>query len=267
MKNYFLIFIFWNIFISNAQQVDTLYLHHDPVIVKKQVIVQVERKNFPSLENCFVKLGLQGGIFLKQDTDSIAKTMSPLLVPQLIVGRNFKKLSLSIGLGKSFTSMKSTFLEHKTKIVKEDSAVYDTVGMYTIILPSGVKTYYTIDTSYVNVQKKVRYDSTVSETARISYWQIPVSIAYRFDFKKNYFQPHIGIVYHFTSKSGNLTFDKASAMPKSFFSTNFGFVFGRNLNKKLAVEIGLNYQKQLTQLKSFVKNNAFLLSMMLKYSF
>ncbi len=252
-----------------AQEADTVYVHEPPVVIRKQIVMHEAKVPLLMPETWFVVLGLGHGSFTNnQPKDSIQKTMRSYFSPYVQIGRKLgENFNLSVGLGKLTSYIDFSYNQNKSKIVDVNKQRYDTVGAYTIILPTGVYTYYTIDTiPYISKERQL-YDSTIMNRERLSYWSIPLQLGYQLKYKKVFAEPFVALVYNIGTKSQVLVPEKNLTIPKTFISTSLGANVGCQLDKHVSVELGYGYNAQLTKRSSYIHMTSSVLKFQIKYLF
>ncbi len=237
-----------------AQEADTVYIHEDPLIIRKQVVVEIpSEKPQSNLKNWFIVLGYAYGRYTSQQAkDSIQKTLAPIHIPCLAVGKAFKNWSLSIGIGQSSSKLSLQSSKQFSKTTEIWQVRYDTAGSHVVNTPNGPKTIYFIDTVAYPSTEVHKYDSTLYANKSISYLNIPIQIAYKIAYKKVYAQPLLGLGLHFGTWSSLLLADKKVTIPKNYLSGTVGIELGVQISKKIFGELGVTTTRQITQRQAYL---------------
>lgn len=277
MYSFFKIFTVLNqAFYNNAmvQNSDTTYITLEPLVLKKQVIIYVEPpKENPKrnhLKNWWFSAGFHINKYTAVQTlDSIQKDFGLASVPSLQAGYKFKNnWMLSAGISYSQSQLKATYT-NKTDIVDTIIvAKYDsTITSISISVPEGIVYEYDIDTSYVKAGRHTLHENAASAQEQISYWQIPVRIAYHFSYGKIYLQPSISTTYHFRIASKLNNNEQKIPITKNYLSTAVGLQFGLMLSKHISIELGGQYFEQRSRLKEYLKLNQVSGNVAMRYFF
>lgn len=247
----------------SAQEIDTVYIQQAPLIVKKQVVLEMPEMEADTSKthHWIFAIGTNLGKYSsKQEQDSIQKKLSTVFCPNISIGRKQKNWLFSIGIGKSFSHLKAQYHQEIAKTVETQPLSFDTTGSY---IKNGITHYY-IDT--IPAQNEIRkHDSTIYIKNSVSYWRIPLQIGYQFKYKRFYLLPQLGIVYNFSTQT-NLFHNTEISLPKNYWGLSLGLHFGFQLSKKIAIELGIIEQKQVSHINPHLKLSQMAGSLTLKIS-
>lgn len=261
---YFIVLILLAITVEiAAQETDTVYIQQAPLIIKKQVVVEMPEINVDTSKAHHWLFSIStdlGKYTSKQEQDSIEKKLSTFFCPNISIGRKQNNWLFSIGIGKSFSKLEAQYYQEIAKTVETQPQSFDTTGSY---IKNGI-TYYYIDT--IPARNEIRkHDSTLYIRNNISYWRIPLQIGYQFNYKRFYMLPQLGIVYNFSTQA-NLFRNTEISLPKNYWGISYGLHLGFQLSKKIALELGINQQKQVSNMNPYLKLSQMAGSISLKIS-
>lgn len=254
---FFYFFIFICTFLSYTQESDTVYIHEAPLVVRKQVVIQKERKQLLNLEDWFLKFGVGFSSFSNfQEVDSISVKSHPFFLPTIAMGKKMgKNWNLQLGINYLSTKSRASYNQKNIHNVDVPKVRYDTLGSYVIILPTGSKTVYTLDTiNYVEKEQIVR-DSSVNQSVLLNYVGFPLQIGYQLNYPKMYVEPFVIFTYYLGLKSTFLTNENRRIHSAQFFSAALGTQLGYRVSTHLGVELAAMYQ-----FHSFRKSHQMLMS-------
>lgn len=255
---------------SNAQSSDTVYIQQEPLIMRKQIIVEVAENTSTPLVSFFTTLGLGYGSYVsKQFNDSIHKSLTSIYAPVIQLGVIYKKnISFSIGLGRSYANLNMQYEQGLTKTTENITIKYDTIGEFVVEDPSGPITKYSIDSIAYIEQRVNHYDSTVNIKNKLNFWTIPLLLSYSIRYKKYYISPSIGMNLHIGSFSKVVVSNyRQISISQSYLSASFGLDIGVQIYSKLSLEVGGRYLQQMTHKENYIRLNQFATQFQLKYIF
>lgn len=248
--------------VSGWAQTDTVYIQQAPLVIKKQIVVEISPNDSADVHYWFVAGGYAIGAYTgAKELDSTTMEREPLMVPFVSIGRKYKNWVFNIGMSKTFSGFKASTHTQILRSILVSAEHFDTTGSY---LMNG-QTYYSVDTVPAVYGQQNR-DTSIYEKKTISYWQFPVKIGYQINYKKLYLLPQVGICYGISSQRQS-SYRPELTLPKSYVALSLDINIGFQIVKRLSAETGLQYQRQVIHVNPYFSLTQYLGKIALKYMF
>lgn len=248
--------------VSGWTQTDTVYIQQDPLVIKKQIVVEISPNDSADVHYWFIAGGYAAGAYAgAKQLDSTAMEREPLMVPFVSIGRKYRNWVFDIGMSKTFSSFKTSTHTQMLRNILINAEYYDTTGSYQM----NGQTYYSVDTVPA-VYGQQKRDTSIYEKSKVSYWQFPLKIGYQINYKKLYLLPQVGICYGIKSQEQSF-YRPELTLPKSYMALSLDINIGFQIFKRLSAETDLQYQRQVTHVNPYFPMAQYLAGIALKYMF
>lgn len=161
------------------------------------------------------------------------------------IGRKvWKNFELSIGFGKQTVNDNFSIKDTAYSYIHHRTVSYDTLGSYIDVI-NGVRVRkYTVEEDVQNSVEKLSTPYVKQSTQQVSYYEIPLKLAYAITKDKYIFRPFMMLSYSFVAS-------QKEANEQVFYQSNIGkYGFGLELNyliySRLAVNATVQYSNNFS---------------------